>query len=1507
MTTTYTLSAQGTSQAVFSGAAYDGYNIQLDAGLGLADVQWVWASGNNANPGHYTLELTGGRGELVLPLGPLADGTRPDAPVGLQSVFAGSGEDITSALTAALLTSVRQAHAVEGTSGDDVLLGYRSLYMGSNNYNVVGGSGNDTLVAVPAAAVATLAGGAGNDTYLINGDWLVTTVTDNQGEDVIRFGSGWSPQDLAWAIDQGGNLNAYAPMKQQPEGLQNKVNALVVYGFQNEDMTQRPNVRFEFADLPGLSLSADEVRNQLVPAIFFNDHIVDPATVAAGRGTSGADELGGTDVTGGQGADLVTLSGAAQTVLHYSLGDGNDSVNAIGTSPTIAFGAGITPDMLQVQLMSGAGDMPAYDGVRISFRDHLGSIAMIGAPSFAFADGSAWSAEMVGQVAYSSPVKALAAGELLDFTAVAAPLSLMGGAGNDTLKGGTGNDTLEGGAGTNLLEGGAGDDLIRSVGDQDTVIGGAGMDTLYAGGHSVVDVSERGHDVVHVPGAASPVIRLGAVGSDVVHVGMPGDEEARGLITLVVPGNIARGAVFVDRPQLGTTGPLMLSNALDGTPIAQLDPNGQYRVVFDSDNFGPVGLDQLPSDHAGEPATIIKGSASSEQLASVPTVRSMIFGMDGDDTLYASGTSTLPTEMDGGQGNDVLTGKLGNDHLIGGMGNDVLSGGAGNDTLEGGQGDDVLNGGAGADVYRLDAHSYLPSYIDGKYRNTMQGQDTIVADNEDTIELLSDVDLQQLESTLLGTELVVRYKAETTWAGEPRAGFSLALDSGWSDLLVRNAKGETIMASELLARATQIQTGTPNADGIIGFEGRDTIRGLAGNDKLYGMGGDDLITGDEGNDLLDGSEGNDVLDGGDGNDTLLGGDGDDVLFGASGNDVLNGGAGNDTFGFINPTVGGKTTVVADGSDRIDFRAPLDMNKLVATFDSNGRSLSVTYSDAAEFGQVLFFDDYRTLTNVSMNNRFGDVLKVDDLLRRSQRSVVGLVDGFQGADFMQGIPSRALVHGGDGNDTIYGGGGNDTICGDGGDDFIDGGGYTHNTLLGGEGNDTLKAWRAGDTLEGGAGADLFFVAGTAKPILGAVDVIRADNLDSFRFEFKTRDQLLNASVAGAWQNALLISPTSTDLYLDNQGIRIEHVDQVLDATVTTTDGASIRLEELVNAARQNKLILYAADGDSTLSGGVGGDLLMGMGGNDVLSGQGGNDTLVGSSGNDTLTGGAGADTYTLNAVGGHDVIHADGQDTLVFGSATRNELTIGRLGAQGADSVLLSLSTGFGDSVLLDKASTLDGLTLQFADGNTMPWKDVMAEATKVIVPPNLTLNGTAGNDTLAGGAGNDTLSGLAGNDNLSGGAGKDSINGGLGADTLSGGLGNDTLVGDKGNDTYLFGRGDGMDTIVDKDSTWFNSDALKIANAKSNQLWFTRSGNNLNIAIIGTTDKVTIQDWYTSSANRVEKITALGDNKTLNLSRLNGLVSAMAGFTTQAMAGTDLPAGTSNTLSKLIVSSWTPA
>ena len=51
------------------------------------------------------------------------------------------------------------------------------------------------------------------------------------------------------------------------------------------------------------------------------------------------------------------------------------------------------------------------------------------------------------------------------------PVSLTGGAGDDTIVGSPGDDVLEGGAGDDLIYGGAGDDLIE---------GGSGRDEIYA-------------------------------------------------------------------------------------------------------------------------------------------------------------------------------------------------------------------------------------------------------------------------------------------------------------------------------------------------------------------------------------------------------------------------------------------------------------------------------------------------------------------------------------------------------------------------------------------------------------------------------------------------------------------------------------------------------------------------------------------------------------------------------------------------------------------------------------------------------------------------------------------------------------------------------------------------------------------------------------------------------------------------------------------------------------------
>jgi len=86
--------------------------------------------------------------------------------------------------------------------------------------------------------------------------------------------------------------------------------------------------------------------------------------------------------------------------------------------------------------------------------------------------------------------------------------------------------------------------------------------------------------------------------------------------------------------------------------------------------------------------------------------------------LDATG-STTGVRIDGGGGNDTLTGGDAADRLRGEAGNDVLFGGAGSDLLEGGAGNNTLTGGAGADVFAINVSFGGASF-------TVEGNDTIV-------------------------------------------------------------------------------------------------------------------------------------------------------------------------------------------------------------------------------------------------------------------------------------------------------------------------------------------------------------------------------------------------------------------------------------------------------------------------------------------------------------------------------------------------------------------------------------------------------------------------------------------------------------------------------------------------------------------------------------------------------------------------------------------------------------
>jgi Ca2+-binding RTX toxin-like protein len=315
-------------------------------------------------------------------------------------------------------------------------------------------------------------------------------------------------------------------------------------------------------------------------------------------------------------------------------------------------------------------------------------------------------------------------------------------------------------------------------------------------------------------------------------------------------------------------------------------------------------------------------------------------------------------------------------------------------------------------------------------------------------------------------------------------------------------------------------------------------------------------------------------------------------------------------------------------------------------------------------------------------------------------------------------------------------------------------------------------------------------------------------------------------------------------------------QVENLTLMGTDAISGTGNELGN-------VIVGSSGGNVLSGLDGNDSLSGGIGSDVLLGGEGNDTLNGNAGDDSMAGGLGNDTYYVDSVG--DIV-AEAMD-------------------EGTDRVIAAISHTLGDQV---ENLTLTGAGDINGTGN---------ELNNVIV-------GSSGGNVLSGLGGNDTLSGGIGSDILFGGEGNDTLNGIAGDDTLDGGAGNDRLAGGQGNDTYRLGRDDGADTVVENDATAGNTDVAQfLAGIGADQIWLRHVGRNLEAGIIGTTDKLTVQNWYLGEQYHVEQFRA-ADGKLLLDSQVENLVQAMAAFAPPAAGQTTLPPAYQDTLAPVIAANW---
>lgn len=247
-----------------------------------------------------------------------------------------------------------------------------------------------------------------------------------------------------------------------------------------------------------------------------------------------------------------------------------------------------------------------------------------------------------------------------------------------------------------------------------------------------------------------------------------------------------------------------------------------------------------------------------------------ISGSAAADTLnFASTTLTGITKIDGGAGNDNITGTTAAATLAGGAGDDTLTGRNGNDIfLFSGTNDgfDAITGGSGTDTIRANANNTIIGLrslatIEAITAGSFTGVSISGSSAADTLNFSSVAltGITQIDGGAGNDAITGSAGADTLVGG--LGNDSLSGGNGVDTVdYSYSASNWTINLAATSAQAVsgaEIDTIT-TVENVIGGSSNDTITGTTGNNILKGGAGADRISGGLGNDTLDGGLGIDV-------------------------------------------------------------------------------------------------------------------------------------------------------------------------------------------------------------------------------------------------------------------------------------------------------------------------------------------------------------------------------------------------------------------------------------------------------------------------------------------------------------------------------------------------------------------------------------------------------------------------------------------------------------------------
>ena len=1431
-------------------------------------------------------------------------------------------------------------NVITGTADDDYLTG------ASVNESIIGLAGNDTIDG--GGGADTMLGGTGDDEYRMDSADDVVTESAGEGYDRVYSSFSYTLGANVEQMDLLGNEDLTATGNELGNWLNGNDGNNVLTGEAGDDTlngwwgadTMLGGTGDDYYQVDG----ADDVVNEFSGE--GNDYIFSSVSYTLGANIEQLGLDGNADLTAtGNELDNQLWGNAGNNVLTGEAG--NDYLYGGLGADTLLGGTG--DDLYWVDsavdvVTESAED--GYDLVNSSVSYTLGAnvedLALQGSEDLT-ATGNELDNKLYGN----------------DGNNV-----LTGEAGNDTLVGVWGADTMLGGTGDDEYWMDSADDVVTESagegydrvysfvsyalganvedlalqGSEDLTATGNELDNkLYGNDGNNILIGEAGNDYFYDTSGADTMI--GGIGDDTYVVDNAGDVvtelAGEGTDTLQSSLTWTLGANVENLLLTGSAALAGFGNTLDNTLTGNSAANRLEGLAGNDTLVGGVGDDTYVIDQSGDVVVEQAGEGQDTVLSSV----SHTLSAHVENLVLRENTGTLQVYGNDFDGHEVLA-------------TSVIATRSGVWSTESVQGLSELgfsgqflrNDSAGPTVAttltldNLPAHTtididFLLAYLESWDGTQIGDWLTVTIDGQPVLQM----SVNTTEGTTFG-QTGTALGTTTSYFGQPYWN-ELAYDMGTASAL-RFAHTAASLTLQVIASGSDWQGGsdeswaidnlkvsviapvtTTNGTGnsldntLTGNLAANRLEGLAGADTLDGGAGIDTLVGGTGNDtyivestgdrviersaadgvdtvlssasfftleanvenltltgsasiggagnalanVITGNDGNNLFDGGEGNDTVFGGAGNDSLYGGAGSDSMLGGAGNDVY-----RVGLTTDVVVEladeGTDTVEA-----VNTSYTLFDHvenlilSGAAYYINATGNALANQLTGNWGYNLLTGGAGNDTIDGAEGADTAVGgtgddtyivNSSADLITELAG-EGTDvvfstarsFTMGANVEHITLQGTGSISAVGNASANTMIGNAGDNTLDGG-EGNDSLVGGAGLDSLLGSAGSDTMAGGADSDFYRVG-------SAGDVV-----------IELAGEGLNDTVE-AWINYTL-------------GTNVEHL----------TLGSTNAINGTGNTA------------------------------NNVLTGNAANNVLDGLSGADTMVGGAGNDTYVVDNAG--DVV---------------NEGT-----NAGVDQVNASVSYSLKNNVeklTLTGSGKLNGYGGD--DANTITGN-----------ASNNLLDGGAGNDTLLGGAGNDTLLGNAGDDSMVGSTGNDTYRvasagdwvvelAGEGTDSVEAylsytlganfenvalfgsavnatgnslanqitgnGLAN-TLNGGAGNDTYVMGRGSNADTIRDSDATAGNLDVLSFtAGIATSQLWFRHLGNDLEVAIIGTSDKATVKDWYLGNQNHLEQFRT-ADGKVLLDTAVDNLVNAMASFAPPAAGQTTLPANYQASLSSVIAANW---